>query len=420
MWNSNIYQDQDLKQNDINIELHELNGFESSDEESNIGLIKSEVIHSSSSSSFSFPCQRLQRLKNLVTFNSKSSSSSSKSKSNYIYLIMGLNLIILFIISIIISIKSTSPIIKPIIFWKDYLHSNNQLQNLKANNLNNLINYKTHLNSNETSSETYPIHSHNDYWRSIPLFNALELGINSVEADVWYLPTINSNELYVGHKKLLLSQYKTLDSLYLSNLETLLDELNQQHITNGLFNGVLKNSSKTLNLIIDIKTNANETFNQVLSQLKPFIDKNYLTFYDSTTKEWEIGPLTIHISGNIPYELIKSQEKRYTFIDSKLDSPEFQKQYNNELSIFTSSSLKNLIRSKPNNDGLTQEQLDILEDKFHTAQTMGIKTRIWDIPNHQNNQRDEITMDLLKIGVDMINCDDLKNCIKLLKEFKEI
>ena len=28
-------------------------------------------------------------------------------------------------------------------------------------------------------------HSHNDYWRSVPLFSALAAGCTSVEADVW-------------------------------------------------------------------------------------------------------------------------------------------------------------------------------------------------------------------------------------------
>lgn len=39
------------------------------------------------------------------------------------------------------------------------------------------------------------IHSHNDYWRDVPLFSALSHGVTSVEADVWLNP--KDGRLYV-------------------------------------------------------------------------------------------------------------------------------------------------------------------------------------------------------------------------------
>lgn len=40
-------------------------------------------------------------------------------------------------------------------------------------------------------------HSHNDYWRKVPLFSAIRAGCISVEADVWHFK--NDDTLYVGH-----------------------------------------------------------------------------------------------------------------------------------------------------------------------------------------------------------------------------
>lgn len=40
------------------------------------------------------------------------------------------------------------------------------------------------------------IHSHNDYWRDVPLYTALSHGVTSVEADVWLNP--KDGRLYVG------------------------------------------------------------------------------------------------------------------------------------------------------------------------------------------------------------------------------
>ena len=39
-----------------------------------------------------------------------------------------------------------------------------------------------------------PCHSHNDYWRRVPLYDALRWGCTGVEADVWLF----DEDLYVG------------------------------------------------------------------------------------------------------------------------------------------------------------------------------------------------------------------------------
>jgi hypothetical protein len=66
-----------------------------------------------------------------------------------------------------------------------------------------------------------PCHSHNDYRRNVPLFDALHAGCTSVEADVWL--TGNGTELYVGHHRHSLSRGRTLRSLYLDPLINMLN-----------------------------------------------------------------------------------------------------------------------------------------------------------------------------------------------------
>lgn len=39
-----------------------------------------------------------------------------------------------------------------------------------------------------------PCHSHNDYWRRIPVFDAIHWGCTSIEADVWLF----DDDLFVG------------------------------------------------------------------------------------------------------------------------------------------------------------------------------------------------------------------------------
>ena len=49
-----------------------------------------------------------------------------------------------------------------------------------------------------------PVHSHNDYWRDVPVLEALAHGIRSVESDIWLNP--DDEELYVGHDPFSLSR----------------------------------------------------------------------------------------------------------------------------------------------------------------------------------------------------------------------
>ena len=68
-----------------------------------------------------------------------------------------------------------------------------------------------------------PCHSHNDYWRRIPLFEAIHHGCTSVEADVWLLK--GHEDLLVGHSRTSLTSQRTFISLYVSPLVELLNKM---------------------------------------------------------------------------------------------------------------------------------------------------------------------------------------------------
>ena len=66
-------------------------------------------------------------------------------------------------------------------------------------------------------------HSHNDYWRAVPLFDAIRSGCTGVEADVWLFK--GETDLFVGHTSAALSPTRTLRSLYVEPLVELLDSM---------------------------------------------------------------------------------------------------------------------------------------------------------------------------------------------------
>ena len=98
-------------------------------------------------------------------------------------------------------------------------------------------------------------HSHNDYWRKVPLYEAIHAGCIGVEADVWLF----DEELYVGHNTYALTPNRTLKSLYINPLLDILAKQNPiTHFKSGPEkrpHGVFDTDpSQTLILLIDFKT----------------------------------------------------------------------------------------------------------------------------------------------------------------------
>ena len=117
-----------------------------------------------------------------------------------------------------------------------------------------LVNYPT-----DATRDVLPIacHSHNDYWRRVPLFDAIHHGCTSVEADVWLF----DEDLYIGHSMGALARNRTLQNLYLNPLAELLDQMNAKtEFTNATGRGIFdQDPNQSLVLLIDFKTNGQKT-----------------------------------------------------------------------------------------------------------------------------------------------------------------
>ena len=152
-----------------------------------------------------------------------------------------------------------------------------------------------------------PCHSHNDYWRRVPLFSAIEVGCIGVEADIW----LYEEELLVGHSAASLTRNRTLNSLYIHplleilskqnpNLTMLPDDTSPPH---GVFD---TDPDQTLILLIDFKTSGSALWPHVQSALQPLREKNYLTRSNGT--QIARGPITVVGTGNTPFDLVTSAD----------------------------------------------------------------------------------------------------------------
>lgn len=260
------------------------------------------------------------------------------------------------------------------------------------------------------SQDIHPknIHSHNDYWRRVPLFEALSLGVKGVEADCHLV----NGEIYVGHTSQSLRPNRTLKSLYLDPLTSILEAQNAKNgiATGSGIDGVWDvDGSIGIVLMTDLKTEGLATLDAVQAQLEPFREKGWLTHWNGTSIV--PGPI-LHVgTGNTPFEAVlnstyNNATYRSVFFDAPLDA--LSTTYNTSNSYYTSISLSHLFgHSKIPRSGLTKSQMITVKGQIEKATELGLVSRYWDIPAWPVSTRMKIWRQLEDLGVGMLNADQI-------------
>ncbi|TVY31704.1 Altered inheritance of mitochondria protein-like protein [Lachnellula occidentalis] len=250
-------------------------------------------------------------------------------------------------------------------------------------------------------------HSHNDYSRAVPLFEALAAGCIGVEADI-HLPTkAGSKDLLVGHATNSLTQDRTLHKLYFQPLITILENLNNDStVSNGSnWNGVFQSSpNTTLIVLLDFKSNGIKLWPYVNQQLERFRSKGWLTHWNSTTgTTW--APIIIIASGHAPFNLLNSNTTyRDIFYDAPLDDIS-NPIYDNTNSYYASVSMSHAL-GKQWFWKFSPAQLIKINTQISTANNKGLKARYWETPTWPVHFKDYILGILIENGIGMLNVDD--------------
>ncbi|KAE8445915.1 hypothetical protein EG329_012694 [Mollisiaceae sp. DMI_Dod_QoI] len=219
-----------------------------------------------------------------------------------------------------------------------------------------------------------PIHSHNDYWRPVPLFEALSLGVTGVEADCHLI----NGSLYVGHKTSSLRPNLTFRSLYLDPLFDILTNQNQKQnnsVTNSTtIKGVWDTHPKrSIVLMTDLKTEGFSTLEAVQQQLQPFREKGWLTYWNGNAVI--PGPI-IHVgTGNTPFSaVLNSTFANNTYRDVFFDAPlhALTPAYNISNSYYASTSLAHLFKGISFSGGLSEKKLGIVRGQVQQARELGL------------------------------------------------
>ena len=226
--------------------------------------------------------------------------------------------------------------------------------------------------------------AHNDAVYNSPLFDALALGYQFIEVDIHLV----KNEILVYHKKpFFINKNKTLTNCYLNPLFKILKK----------GGSVYPKSGKTIYLILDIKSNAEKTYEKLKSTLLPF--HSMLTHWEDEIEK--SNSISIILSGNRPIQKVKSESKRWVAIDGRLK--DIDKNYSSQLMPIISDKYSKIFGfsfypKNPNTKHLNQ--LQHFANQIHQQKKL---FRLWGIP-----ERESVWKLLLANDLDLISTDRIK------------
>lgn len=232
--------------------------------------------------------------------------------------------------------------------------------------------------------------AHNDYWNQHPLHDALENGYTNIEADIF----LRGKSLIVAHFNPYFKPHRNLEKLY---LQPLLEAV----INND--GRVYPNYDKPITLLVDIKTEANQTYKTLKSLLEKY--KSILTSYDNGIITERA--VTVVLSGHKPYDMIRNESARLVFIDKDLRKVVLDTLPNN---MYTMASCKysKLVKWK-GNGSMPERQKEKLINYVEMSHSRGERVRLWASPENK-----AVWKELLKCGVDLINTNQLVALKKFL------
>jgi hypothetical protein len=231
-------------------------------------------------------------------------------------------------------------------------------------------------------------HAHNDYEHDRPLFDALEHGFTSVEADVWLV----DGELRVAHDLEDARPGATLESLYLDPLEDLV------HSQPG--HSVYPKWDGSLQLLIDIKSEGEATYAAIEQELAKHRD--IMSRY--TNGNVKTGPVTAVISGNRPLATMQAQGKRFSFYDGR--SADLTSGMPAGLMPLASDNWTKLFTWQGVGP-MPEAERGKLQAYVAEAHANGYRVRFWATPDVPGDAREAVWTELADAGVDHINTDDL-------------
>lgn len=218
-------------------------------------------------------------------------------------------------------------------------------------------------------------HSHNDYEQPVPLYTAYYAGFGSIEADIF----LRNDSLLVAHTVKELAKGRTLENLYLKPLQAFIDN-NKGY--------VYADTTRRLQLMIDIKTEAVSTLNKLVALLQK---------YPALTRS---SSLRIVISGNRPDASTFVNWPEWIWFDGVLGVP-YSKEALGKIAML-SDDFKKYTKWNGENK-ISAKDLNNLKHAVERAHELQKTVRFWGGPDFM-----DAWQQMIDLKVDYINTDSIK------------
>jgi hypothetical protein len=237
-----------------------------------------------------------------------------------------------------------------------------------------ILSYSTTLAQPATYS-TANAHSHNDYEQPVPLYTAYYSGFGSIEADIF----LRNDSLLVAHTVKDLDKGRTLEDLYLKPLQAFIDNHKGY---------VYADTTRNLQLMIDIKTEAVSTLNKLVALLQK---------YPSLIRS---SSLRIVISGNRPDASTFTTWPSWIWFDGVL-GVSYSKEALSRIAML-SDDMKKYTKWNGNNK-IPANDWNNLKNAVEHAHQLQKTVRFWGGPDFM-----DAWQQLIELKVDYINTDSIK------------
>ncbi|MDR0843815.1 MAG: alkaline phosphatase [Tannerella sp.] len=242
---------------------------------------------------------------------------------------------------------------------------------------------------NLAQAQEIQIHSHNDYSREVPFYQAYAQHLSSIEADIHATET--ADELKVAHDAKDLPSAPTLDESYIRPLV----DLYKQNAGRAW-----KNSDKTLVLLIDLKTPTNPTLDRLITKLK-----SYPEVFDPSVNPYAVR---VVISGNTPDADTFDTYPSFIFFDgARTDYTPKQL----ERIYMISLNLRDYTQWNGKGRMIENEYQAVLQ-QIDAVHKLGKPIRFWGTPDGVTSWNTFYT-----IGADYINTDQPETCAAFFRNF---
>lgn len=224
-------------------------------------------------------------------------------------------------------------------------------------------------------------HAHNDYLHDRPLFDALDQGFGSVEADVFLV----DGQLLVGHTRGALKPSRTLEALYLAPLAERIQ-------ANG---GHVYAKPSRFFLLIDIKDDPRSTY----AALRKVFAKYSTMLTAIESGKVRRSAVTVVLTGNRPEIDSGDSQARYAGLDGRLT--DLASREPAHLMPMISDNWSHSF-SWRGNGPMPEKERAKLQSIVKQAHAAGRVVRFWETP-----EKETVWRELHAAGVDLLNTDQL-------------